>query len=600
MATTVTGDERTDIEPETPIRLGSDVETGEEIELPVAEVLTGRAFATGKSGSGKSNSANVIAEELLERGFPLLIIDTDGEYWSLKEEYEILHAGADQECDIQVSPEHGEKLASLALEQNVPIILDLSAFFDDDEADELIYETARHLFNKERQLKKPFLIIAEEAHEYIPERGGGDVANMMVRVGKRGRKRGLGLFAISQRPQDVKKSYISQCDWVLWHRLTWDTETDVVRRVIDKETANEVPDLDDGEGFLQADFLDDPLIRVQIKRMKTFDGGATPGLEGFDQPELKSVSDTLVDELEEISEREEQRQDKIERLESQLEEREEQIDDLEDRVERLLDLREMVENTEGLGNASVDSNSGDFTVEIDGEALESPDTIQAEVMEIKREKENLADERDELARTVEEQREKIESLQDRLEELEWLDSHLGEMREAVERLAEITNVDTDGEEELRSRLQEKAQQVQDLKEQRDELESRIEDLENNESQPEADRSPLVETDDQELSEALSYEVIKDEFQVACEEGDYATEKYQDILSLVSTADDGVTAKMAGEILSVSDTTARDVLRDLRTQGFVQSEGARPETFHLDETRLKRRAEVANRRVGKQS
>lgn len=71
------------------------------VTLPVVEVLTGRAFLTGKSGAGKSNSASVVAEELLDRGFPLLIVDTDGEYWGLKEEYEILHVGADEECDLQ-------------------------------------------------------------------------------------------------------------------------------------------------------------------------------------------------------------------------------------------------------------------------------------------------------------------------------------------------------------------------------------------------------------------------------------------------------------------------------------------------------------------
>lgn len=106
-----------------------------EVTLPVVEVLTGRAFLTGKSGAGKSNSASVVAEELLDRGFPLLIVDTDGEYWGLKEEYEILHVGADEECDLQVSSEHAPKLAELALEDNVPIILDVSGFLDEDEGD---------------------------------------------------------------------------------------------------------------------------------------------------------------------------------------------------------------------------------------------------------------------------------------------------------------------------------------------------------------------------------------------------------------------------------------------------------------------------------
>jgi len=92
-------------------------------------VLTGRSFITGKSGSGKSNTASVVIENLLDNGFPVMIVDTDGEYYGLKEEYEILHAGADDD-DMRHRrlPEHAEKLANLALEQNVPIILDVSGY----------------------------------------------------------------------------------------------------------------------------------------------------------------------------------------------------------------------------------------------------------------------------------------------------------------------------------------------------------------------------------------------------------------------------------------------------------------------------------------
>ena len=161
---------------------------GSTVDVPVVELLTGRGFVTGKSGSGKSNSASVIAEELLEAGFPLLIVDTDGEYYGLKEEYELLHAGADEECDIQIAPEHAERMAHLALDENIPIILDVSGYLDEAQANELILETAKHLFAKEKKLKKPFLLVVEEVHEYIPEGGGMDeTGKMLIKIGKRGR-----------------------------------------------------------------------------------------------------------------------------------------------------------------------------------------------------------------------------------------------------------------------------------------------------------------------------------------------------------------------------------------------------------------------------
>ncbi len=314
---------------------------GEAVTLPVVELLTGRGFVTGKSGSGKSNTASVIAEELLEAGFPLLIVDTDGEYYGLKEEYEMLHAGADEECDIQIGPEHAEQMASLALEENVPVILDVSGYLDEDEADELLRETARQLFVKEKKLKKPFLLVVEEVHEYIPEGGGmGETGRLLIKIGKRGRKHGLGILGISQRPADVKKDFITQANWLVWHRLTWENDTKVVGRIIDSEYAELVSELDDGQAFIQMDWMDEGVRKIQFRRKRTFDAGATPGLDDFERPELKSVSDALVDNLQEISERKDREEDRIEALENRLEARDERIESLEDELSSARDVSE--------------------------------------------------------------------------------------------------------------------------------------------------------------------------------------------------------------------------------------------------------------------
>lgn len=375
--------------------------------VPVVEVLTGRGFITGKSGSGKSNTASVIVEELLNQGFPVLIVDTDGEYYGLKEEYEILHAGADEECDLQVGPEHAEKLSELALEQSVPIILDVSGYLDEAEAKEIIRGVAQHLFVREKKLKRPFLLLIEEVHEYIPETAGlDDCGRMLVKIAKRGRKRGLGLCGISQRPADVKKDFITQCDWLVWHRLTWENDTNVVRRVIDATYADQVQDLDDGEGILMTDWNDE-IRTVRFRRKKTFDAGATPGLGKFERPSLKSVSSAIVEELEEISTRQREREDKTEMLQRKLDERSRRIQELQDQLDRAEDVSRLAEQlTNALSNAANgDAESVRRTVE------EIRTEKEKELQSLRKEKQQAKEKNDELQN-------RIDALQERLEQLE--------------------------------------------------------------------------------------------------------------------------------------------------------------------------------------
>jgi len=307
--------------------------------FPVMDVLTGRGFVTGKSGAGKSNTASVLAEELLDAGLPLLVIDVDGEYYGLKARYELLHVGADERCDLRVGPEHAERLARLALEEHVPVVLDVSGYLEEDEGREVVASVVRALFAGEQTARTPFLLLVEEVHEFIPEGRGLDAAGeMLVRVAKRGRKRGLGLVGLSQRPAAVDKEFITQCDWLCFHRLTWQNDTKVVGAVLGSEYATEVETLADGEALVRADWAD-AVQRVRFRRKHTFDAGATPDLGDVSRPELRSIDESLVAELRGAEEERETPagvdDEELERLRERLAERDARIEELEARLRAL-------------------------------------------------------------------------------------------------------------------------------------------------------------------------------------------------------------------------------------------------------------------------
>jgi hypothetical protein len=150
------------------------------------------------------------------------------------------------------------------------------------------------------------------------------------------------MCGISQRPADVKKDFITQCDWLVWHRLTWGNDTKVVQRILGSDYADWVEDLNDGEGFLMTDW-DEEVRQVQFQRKRTFDAGATPGLDDFERPELKSVSGDLVSDLEEITEEKQARKNQLREMERKLKDKELRIEELEAELAEARDLSNMAE-----------------------------------------------------------------------------------------------------------------------------------------------------------------------------------------------------------------------------------------------------------------
>jgi len=261
--------------------------------LPAVDVLTGRGFITGKSGSGKSNTANVVVEGLLEADHSLLIVDIDGEYWGLKERYSILHAGGGGRCDVTVDERDAETLVDIALDGQ-PVILDLSGYLRAEESAAVLEAVLERLFRRETEVRKPFLLVVEEIHEFVPQKGSrDDVGDVLLQIAKRGRKHGLGLLGLSQRPAAVDKDFVTQCDWMVWHKLTWDNDTDVVRRLLGTDAAEKITDFEPGEAFLRTDWTDETR-RIHFCEKRTYDAGTTPGMSDSDPPSLVDVDKAIL------------------------------------------------------------------------------------------------------------------------------------------------------------------------------------------------------------------------------------------------------------------------------------------------------------------
>ena len=109
--------------------------------------------------------------------------------------------------------------------------------------------------------RHPVALFCDEAHLYIPERARGDAANeisisIFERVAKEGRKYGVGLVVISQRPSEVNRTVLSQCNNLISMRLTNAEDQGVVRRLLPDSLggfSDLLPILDTGEGLVVGD-----------------------------------------------------------------------------------------------------------------------------------------------------------------------------------------------------------------------------------------------------------------------------------------------------------------------------------------------------------
>ena len=100
---------------------------------------------------------------------------------------------------------------------------------------------ARTLFNLkiwQTRLEResdPVLLVCEEAHRYVPNRGEAQyeaAQEAIRRIAKEGRKYGVGLLLVSQRPSEVEATVLSQCNSWIVLRITNDADREHVRSIL--------------------------------------------------------------------------------------------------------------------------------------------------------------------------------------------------------------------------------------------------------------------------------------------------------------------------------------------------------------------------------
>ncbi len=109
--------------------------------------------------------------------------------------------------------------------------------------------------------RHPIALMCDEAHLYIPNRNLADAADdisihIFERIAKEGRKYGVSLVVISQRPSEVNKTILSQCSNFVSMRLTNADDQAVIKKLLPDSLggfSDILPTLDTGEALIVGD-----------------------------------------------------------------------------------------------------------------------------------------------------------------------------------------------------------------------------------------------------------------------------------------------------------------------------------------------------------
>ncbi len=128
--------------------------------------------------------------------------------------------------------------------------------------------------------EQPLLIVLEEAHNYL-KAGEKSISSRTVQtIAKEGRKYGVGLALVTQRPSELDETVLSQCGTIIALRMNNAKDRSYIRGAIQDELQTMVdllPSLRTGEGIVSGEGVKIP-SRVQFYKLADAPKGSDPNV----------------------------------------------------------------------------------------------------------------------------------------------------------------------------------------------------------------------------------------------------------------------------------------------------------------------------------
>ncbi len=156
-------------------------------------------------------------------------------------------------------------------------VVDLSGL-EDEVSDYIAYKILIEVYDKiaSAEFHYPVFIFIEEAHRFIPPDESTYSSSIIKRIASEGRKFGIFLVLITQRPSKIHPDALSQCNSQIIMRITNPEDQNAVATSSERMSADllsDLPGLNIGEAVIVGEMTRVPVM-VKIKKRKTREGGA--------------------------------------------------------------------------------------------------------------------------------------------------------------------------------------------------------------------------------------------------------------------------------------------------------------------------------------
>ncbi|MCD6131078.1 MAG: ATP-binding protein [Candidatus Hydrothermae bacterium] len=156
-------------------------------------------------------------------------------------------------------------------------VMDLSGL-SDHVADYIAYKILSEVYHQREQgkYKYPVFVLVEEAHRFIPKKENTLSKRIAKRIAAEGRKFGVFLVLVTQRPQKIDQDVLSQCNSQIIMRMTNPEDQKAVRasaEQVSEDLLKDLPGLNVGEAVIVGEMTKMPVM-VKIRGRKTKEGGA--------------------------------------------------------------------------------------------------------------------------------------------------------------------------------------------------------------------------------------------------------------------------------------------------------------------------------------